>query len=159
VRGSAANRQQGAALFVSMMFLILLTLLALSAAQVTGLQEKMVQAYWSDIRAFEGAEERLRIAERTLRADAVTTECPTVDSGSVQPAWVSSVERPTAAAVHTLNLSKGEASRGGGVGGSLEIAAQDASQCAYFLLSASESDARVDADASSWAVVQATFVP
>jgi Tfp pilus assembly protein PilX len=154
----AVRRQRGAALFVSMMILILLSLLAVSASQVTALQEKMVQAYWADVRAFEGAEQRLRAAERELRAQAVSIECPEVDE-TVPPAWVQPSNTPVNAGQHAINLSQGEQSRGSGVGGSLAMVAQDAAQCAYFLLSASENDARNDDDARSWAVVQSVYVP
>jgi type IV pilus assembly protein PilX len=157
-RKRALRHQRGAALFVSMMILILLSLLAISASQVTGLQEKMVQAYWADVRAFEGAEERLRVAERELRAQAVAIECPEVDE-SAPPLWVQPSNPPAIAGQHAINLSQGEQSRGSGVGGSLAIGAQDAAQCAYFLLSASENDARNDDDARSWAVVQSVYVP
>ncbi|SDD10617.1 pilus assembly PilX family protein [Aquimonas voraii] len=157
-RAQTLHRQRGAALFVSMMILILMTLLAISASQVTSLQEKMVQAYWADVRAFEGAEERLRVAERELRAQAVAIECPEVDE-TAPPVWVQPNTAPVNAGQHAINLSQGEQSRGSGVGGSLAIGAQDAAQCAYFLLSASESDSRVDDDARSWAVVQSVYVP
>lgn len=158
LRPAGLLRQRGAALFVSMMILIMLSLLAISASQVTALQERMVQAYWADVRAFEGAEERLRASERELRAEAFTTECPLVDD-TPQPGWVNPVNSPTLASAHSLNLSRGEQSRGSGVGGSLTIGALDAAQCAYFLLSASENDARNVDDARSWAVVQSVYVP
>lgn len=155
---TAPSPQRGAALFVAMMILILLSLLAVSASQVTTLQEKMVQAYWADIRAFEAAEERLRIQERELRAQAQVEECPTVPEDA-PPAWVSSTNLPGASGEHVTNLSRGELSRGSGVGGSLQVGAQDAAQCAYFLMSSSDNDARNAAQARSWAVVQSVFVP
>lgn len=158
-RGRAPrHRQRGAALFVSMMILIMLSLLAISASQVTALQERMVQAYWADVRAFEGAEERLRQSERELRAEAVASECPLVDE-TPQPGWVNPVTAPAVASTHSLNLSRGEQSRGSGVGGSITMGALDAAQCAYFLLSASENDVRNADDARSWAVVQSVYVP
>ena len=61
------QRQHGAALLAALLILIMLSLLAISASQVTSLQEKMVQAYWSDVRAFEAAEERLRVRGRAGR--------------------------------------------------------------------------------------------
>lgn len=152
-------RQRGAALFVAMMILILLSLLAISASQVTTLQEKMVQAYWADVRAFEAAEERLRVLERTLWDQGQRFECPIEPPASLPPAWASSTNLPTESGSHYVNLSRGELSRGSGIGGSLQVGGQDAAQCAYFLLSSSDNDARNAAQARSWAVVQSVFVP
>lgn len=150
-----AGRQRGAALFVSLMILILLSLLAVSASQVTALQERMVQAYWADIRAFDGSEERLRNAERELRAQVVADECPFVDE-SATPDWVKPTVKPTAAGTHITNLGR---QRGSGMQASRAIAASSAVQCLFIQISASESDSRIDDDARSWAVVQSIFVP
>lgn len=152
---SRMQRQHGAALFVSLMILILLSLLAVSASQVTALQERMVQAYWADVRAFDGAEERLRAAERELRAQVMMDECPFVDD-SAPPAWTNPNVRPTAAGAHLTNLSQ---IRGSGLVGSGSMRPSDAAQCLFIQISASESDSRIDDDARSWSVVQSIFVP
>ena len=51
------------------MILILITLLALSASQVTALQERMAGIYRADNLAFQNSEARLRQAEHTTHPD------------------------------------------------------------------------------------------
>jgi type IV pilus assembly protein PilX len=70
--------ERGAALFVALMLLIILSLLAVSAAQVTSLQERMVAAYWADAQLFEGVEGRLNRLEAEVAAnpDAVCANLP-----------------------------------------------------------------------------------
>jgi type IV pilus assembly protein PilX len=149
------RKQRGAALFVAMMILILLSLLAVSASQVTALQEKMVQAYWADVRAFDGGEERLRRVEKDLRAQAILEECPVVEDTEL-PAWAYPYVRLTAAGDHRKNLSE---DRGSGVGGSIGNVERGSVECQYFLLTTVESDSRDDMNANSWAAVQSLFVP
>jgi type IV pilus assembly protein PilX len=60
------NRQQGAALFVSLMFLIILTLVGLSAANVGILQERMAGNMRETNVAFQNAEATLREIEQRL---------------------------------------------------------------------------------------------
>jgi len=66
---AAARNQRGATLFTALMILILLTLLALSVAQVTGLQERMAGLYRADQQAFQSAEAQLRQLENSLLND------------------------------------------------------------------------------------------
>lgn len=152
-------RQHGAALLVSLMILIMLSLLAISASQVTSLQEKMVQAYWSDVRAFEAAEERLRVRERTVRQAAENEECPDLSDAGPEPDWVNPNLRPTAIGNHSAILGRGTWAKGSGVEQSSRVGPLLAFDCAYFLLSASDTDTRDAGDANSWAVVQSIFVP
>jgi Tfp pilus assembly protein PilX len=153
------RRQHGVALLVSLMILIILSMLAISASQVTSLQEKMVQAYWSDVRAFEAAEERLRVRERTLRRLAETEECPVLDDTGPLPDWANPNLRPTAIGNHSANLGSGEWARGTGMQRSNRGGPRLSVDCAYYMLSASDTDTRDAADANSWAVVQSIFVP
>jgi len=153
------HRQHGAALLVSLIILIMLSLLAISASQVTSLQEKMVQAYWSDVRAFEAAEERLRARERTLREISQAEECPVLDDSGPAPSWINPNQRPTAIGNHSATLGRGEWARGSGVESSSRVGPRLAFDCSYFLLSASDTDTRDAGDANSWAVVQSIFVP
>jgi Tfp pilus assembly protein PilX len=60
------NKQRGGTLFVALSILILLTLLALAAARVTGLQERMAGGYRADVVAFELAEAALRDDEHDV---------------------------------------------------------------------------------------------
>ncbi|MEX0914949.1 MAG: PilX N-terminal domain-containing pilus assembly protein [Wenzhouxiangellaceae bacterium] len=65
------SRQNGAALFISLMFLILLTLLGLSAANVGILQERMSGNVRESNIAFQTAEAALRGIERRVQAIAL----------------------------------------------------------------------------------------
>lgn len=60
------TRQRGAALFFATIFLIVMTLLALAAANTSLLQERMVGGLRNDQLALLGAESALREAEREL---------------------------------------------------------------------------------------------
>lgn len=151
--------EQGAALLVSLIILVMLSLLAISASQVTSLQEKMVQAYWSDVRAFEAAEERLRVRERTLRRLSQTDDCPVLDDAGAVPDWMNSSTRPTVAGNHSAIMGRGEWMTGTGMDGRTSIGPRSAVDCTYYLLSASDNDTRDATDANSWAVVQSIFVP
>ena len=62
-----AYRQRGAALFVSLMFLIILTLIGLSAANVGIMQERMAGNVRQTNEAFQGAEATLREVEDAIR--------------------------------------------------------------------------------------------
>lgn len=59
-------RQQGAVLIVSLLILLVLTLLAVSGMQSTGLQQKMVSARQDSVTALEGAGFALKAAEKTI---------------------------------------------------------------------------------------------
>ncbi len=61
---AAPHQQRGAVLFVSLMLLIILTLLGLSAAQVVTLQERMASSYRSDMLATQNADDLLADVER-----------------------------------------------------------------------------------------------
>lgn len=84
--GASSGYQRGAVLFVAMIFLIILTLLGLSAAQVTSLQERMAAVYRSDLLAFENAEELLTGRERDMRGDlaSINLLCDRLYNGSSQ---------------------------------------------------------------------------
>lgn len=151
--------QQGAALLVSLIILVMLSLLAISASQVTSLQEKMVQAYWSDVRAFEAAEERLRARERTLRRLSETDDCPVLDDSGAAPEWMNTTTRPSSVGNHSAILGRNEWKRGSGVHKGNAIGPLSAVDCAYYMISSADSDTREASDANSWAVVQSIFVP
>jgi len=61
------SRQQGAALFISLMFLIILTLIGLSAANVGILQERMAGNVRQSNIAFQRAEAGLRAIEQRVK--------------------------------------------------------------------------------------------
>lgn len=86
------RRQQGAALFVGLMLLILLALLGLAAMQSTLLQERMAGNFRLVNLAFQNAEEAVRVSEGRIQADANSNlafapdavECASIDYG----AWI-----------------------------------------------------------------------
>ncbi len=80
-----SRSQRGATLFVALTILILLTLLTLSTAQVTGLQERMAGIYRADNQAFQSAEEELRNTERAILSDA--TVCDQGADNSLPSNW------------------------------------------------------------------------
>ncbi|MEM7053396.1 MAG: PilX N-terminal domain-containing pilus assembly protein [Pseudomonadota bacterium] len=66
------KQQQGAALFISLMFLIILTLIGISAANVSVMQERMAGNVRETNDAFQRAESTLRAIEENL-TDAATS--------------------------------------------------------------------------------------
>lgn len=70
---SNANRQRGAALFISLMFLIILTLIGISAANVGIMQERMAGNVRETNEAFQLAEATLREIEAEVRASVEGT--------------------------------------------------------------------------------------
>jgi len=70
------NHQQGAALLVSLVILLVLTVLALSSMQGTSLQERMVSSQRDAQIALEGAEFALQEAETVLSGGTLPTFQP-----------------------------------------------------------------------------------
>ena len=153
---ATAEPQRGSALFTAMMLLIVLSLLALSAAMVTGLQERMAGTYRAEHRAFEHTEARLRATERSI-----STEIDPCHAGNPDPgaAWVEST--PPTAAQHYRNMGRGETSRAFGWRGSSR-AGQPAMvgdiRCAYFEVSATDFD-NPGAAATTNAITTSVYVP
>jgi type IV pilus assembly protein PilX len=69
---SAPRRQQGVALYVALIMLLLLTLLGLAALQVTAMQERMTGNYRTFNLAFNRAEQTLRQAEFDIQQTIAT---------------------------------------------------------------------------------------
>jgi type IV pilus assembly protein PilX len=75
-----AGRQRGAALIVSLLLLLVLTILAIGASQTTRLEERMAGNMRDIDMAFQGSEAGLRAAEKYI---AITPALPTcLDSTS-----------------------------------------------------------------------------
>ena len=149
----APRSQRGAALFVSMMILILLSMLALSASQVTSLQQKMATAYWADMRAFENAEALLRETEKLVRngdPDNPDRCAVPIDSTDVAGGWVASAPS-SPEGIYTHFKLPGSSIRSGQ---SHEVG--DVT-CPFFRVSSVNFDD--PADPSSTSVVQSVFVP
>lgn len=155
----APSRQRGAALFVALMLLIVLSLLSLSASQVTGLQERMASTYRADEIAFERGEARLRQTEDAIAVN-VDPCFTSVAVGNPIPNW--QANSTTAAMSHTENLSRGPASRALAMRGSIQAgkpAAPGDAQCMYFRVSTRDFDTTTQAASTSAAIVQSIYVP
>lgn len=68
------NRQRGATLIMTLLILLIVSLLAISSAERTTLQDRMVVAQRDSDIAFEMAEEALREAERLISSGNITME-------------------------------------------------------------------------------------
>lgn len=167
-RFSAARRQNGAALFIALMILIVLSLLAVSAGQVTALQERMASAYWTDVRTFEAAEAVVRETERRITAGAARRENPpgfedpcAVATDAEDPgrafsgAWTPT---PTGFQLAYENISRGSNSRGGGNQGSLAAGqlVDSIGNCSTFRVTVIRVDDPLSPSAR--AIVQSTYI-
>ena len=94
---SHASRQRGAALYVAMIMLLLLTLIGVAAMQVATLQQRMATNYNDFALAFQRAEGLLRLNEfelqRSFDTNALRAETYCLGDPS---AWGNTIE-PTAA--------------------------------------------------------------
>lgn len=163
---AGSSRQRGATLFTALMLLIVLTLLALSAAQVTGLQERMAGVYRADNDAFHSAEETLRATERSVLNDPLA--CDRLPSPNVPSAWgtgtvdfTDSAGRPYVQ-IENLNNSSSESgvSRGIDLQGSAafgQIKEPGGESCLVFRISSVRPDQ--PADPTSRSIVQSIFIP
>lgn len=150
-----ARTQRGSALFTAMMLLIVLSLLGISAAAVTGLQERMASTYRADHLAFEQAEARLRATEKRLLAEVdpchAANPNPTSD-------WLSNT--PSEGAENYRNLAAGPASRAFGWRGSNkagQAAIVGDIRCAYFEVAVIDFDE--SKNPTSNAIVGSVYVP
>ncbi|MEO6676038.1 MAG: PilX N-terminal domain-containing pilus assembly protein [Pseudomonas sp.] len=92
------NRQQGMALLISLVFLLLLTLIGISSMQNATLQEKMAGSVTLRNQSFQLAEANLRIGESavqlatyTLAVCGTTAQCaPPAESATVTGAGLNS---------------------------------------------------------------------
>lgn len=75
------SSQQGVALFIALVFLLVLTIAGVSAVQTTSLEERMARNTHDSLLAFQAAESALREAEDFL-ADNVNTTAIFVDTGT-----------------------------------------------------------------------------
>ncbi len=156
----APARQRGAALFVALMILVLMTLLALSASQVTGLQERMTGIYRADNLAFQAAEERLRREERDALNNPLS--CDNAPKASVSSGWISGSTATPASSVENLNNARSAYARGVDLRGSARsgVASGPGSpNCLVYRFSTYAFDTDVAADRTSRAIVQSTYTP
>lgn len=145
-----SSRQSGGVLFVALSILIVVTLLGLSAARVTGLQERLAGVYRADNQAFFNADGLLRDGEKqVLTGDSES--CIYIDVGDpIPPEWLDGSVTTNASIIE--NISSGSAQ--GGV--SLELGGPN---CNFFRVSVLAWDAQGAGQATSRAVLQAIYVP
>jgi type IV pilus assembly protein PilX len=67
------SRQRGVALFISLVLLLVLTIIGVSAVQTTSLEERMARNSHDSVLAFQSAEAALREAENFLQTNVNTT--------------------------------------------------------------------------------------
>jgi len=67
------KNQRGVALFISLVLLLVLTIIGVSAVQTTSLEERMARNTHDSVLAFESAEVALRAGETFLRNNVVST--------------------------------------------------------------------------------------
>lgn len=73
-----ASRQHGVALITGLIFMVVLTLIAITAARMAGLEERMSGNMRDRSLAVQAAEMALRDAERDIRGGAGTTRSPAI---------------------------------------------------------------------------------
>ena len=79
-RIQSLKKQTGVALFISLVMLLVLTIIGVSAVQTTSLEERMARNSRDRLMAFQAAESALRDAEAFL--ETVVTTAPFSDAGT-----------------------------------------------------------------------------
>ncbi|MBB5209369.1 pilus assembly PilX family protein [Chiayiivirga flava] len=163
-----ARGQRGAALFVALMLLVIVSILGVSVAQVTALQERMASNYRVDDLAFQSADGFLRAREldisARLSADK-SADCrpdPSIGGANMIPTWKEGAT-VSESAFESMQGDFG-AGRSSGMVGNLDTAIGEVSagswQCLMFRVAAvgvgvDDEDA---ADASARTIVQSTYI-
>lgn len=148
-----SHRQRGAALYVSLIMLILMALIGIAAMQVATLQERMSANYATTNMAFQNAEGVVRNNERELRQ--------TVDAGAapitnIPPNDCNTVFDPvahTGAAAHIRRLDLCFS------WGALDVPSDETERTDQIYQVTAFSRDRGTADSSSEAVVDTVFIP
>src|SRR5690606_28942256 len=140
-----------------LMILILLTLLALSASQVTSLQERMAGVYRADNMAFQAAEQRLRETEQRVLQDPFA--CDLAPAGALPATWVDGTQTEPADRLENLNNPSSPDAGGIALAGSLRNGPRTpgSPSCLVFRISSFDVDSA--AEPTSRAVVQSTYTP
>lgn len=151
---SRPRQQRGATLFVALMLLVVVTLLGLSVAQVTMLQERMANTYQTDMIAFQNAEARLRGAEVAL-----TQPNPLNCSASDNPvdAWVAA-GTTNADAFESLTRADQVMGLNGPLPGDPDPLEHGSINCLLFRVAAAASDVADADDPTSTVVVQSVYI-
>ena len=159
------TRQRGAALFVALMLLVIVSILGVSVAQVTALQERMANNYRLDDLAFQNADGELRAQElditRRLSTGRSAACRPDGEGGgsNMIPTWEANAVASDAS-YESMQNNKG-AGRSTGLPGQTEQAVGDIGagswQCLMFRVAA-VGVAVDDDDASARPILQSTYV-
>ncbi|HSX59412.1 MAG TPA: PilX N-terminal domain-containing pilus assembly protein [Tahibacter sp.] len=141
------HRQRGAALFVSLMLLILVTLLALTASRMTVLQERMSGNYKNQQDAFQSAERQLTRGEAVVldplrQPDIAFTQ---IDNSNALPWTPWYADGPTTADEEVTRVR---------IGQSLKFGTDPMREPKFFVVSAGAPGA----DTTATSAVQSTYV-
>jgi type IV pilus assembly protein PilX len=145
------TRQHGAVLFIALVMLVLLTLIGITAMQVTLLQERMAGGFRVQHQAFEAAEGTLKDQRQTLNNDAAASgpsyyspdAVLITDNALPWSTWVNAEPSTTPSTQVNAHISVGS-----------PPAVLGARQLKYFVVSALNDDPSGDAKAA----VQAVFL-
>lgn len=135
-----AKRQSGATLFVALIMLVVVTLLGLSVAQVTMLQERMANNYQSDMIAFQNAEARLRQAEADLSNSSPCGNSEDPVEGVIGAGLINNNQ--------AANLGETEKSGLSGEDVQVDAVTEGDINCIFFHVAAIASDVEVDPTSS-----------
>ena len=105
------RRQRGVALFISLVLLLVLTIIGISAVQITSLEERMARNTHDSVMAFQSAESALREAEVWINANIVSVAgfVPAGNNGLYQSAAFGQQENWLIAATWTGGNSRSAA--------------------------------------------------
>jgi type IV pilus assembly protein PilX len=148
----ASGRQRGAALYVSLIMLILLALIGIVGMQVATLQERMSANYLASQMAFQRTEMVVRNAEIDV-INGVANQGEDCAVSFDPQAWVDAVGAGDATAVRVRNISvcAGQCSAVGGTDGSESL-------CNWFRITGMARDRAAAATSSSLAAIDTTFI-
>lgn len=161
-RTSSRSRQRGAALFVALMLLIIVSILGVSVAQVTALQERMANNYRVDDVAFQNADGSLRDQEVAIAENLSanrSADCRPSGSGDMIPTWQASADA-NASAFESMQSDVGAGLSSGFVSNpptSIGDVAAGSWQCLLFRVAA-VGVGFDDDDTAARSIVQSTYV-
>lgn len=163
---SPARQQRGAALFIALMLLIIVSILGVSVAQVSALQERMASNYRVDDLAFQNAEGTLRSQELDITsrlAGKRSATCRPDESvgGGVNriPEWKATAATENQAGYESLQDNYG-AGRSTGLAGNVEtgLGGAEAGSWACLMFRVAAVGVGFEDDASGSTIVQTTYI-
>lgn len=156
---SSARRQSGAALFVAMIMLILLTLLAVAASQVSLLQERMAGSFRAQNLALQRSEgavaEERDVARDPLKAYDTISDVPVGLAAGDKSPWSDWLDTFSDRAQTNTRACGGACPerKGSAVG------EDPARKPKFYVITSQQKDAdATDDDVAAWASVQTVYV-